>query len=170
MARSSTNVSPDMNCGIDPAEPLVIGVREHHGRSVFFAVVRDRTSGAVVLSEDGEPSESPFLDTARRLFAAGFPADRRIVMVHDGSDTIALSATIGDAASLRVTTTPRGTPTFAKFAHNDKRKPRTDDLERKPHPGPNFEDNAPAGLRLSGPRQTNRHSRSETRPNRSRAA
>jgi hypothetical protein len=159
-----------MNSGLDPAEPLVISVREHQGRSVFFAVVRDRTSGAVVLSEHSEPSESPFLDTARRLLAAGFPADRRIVMVHDGSDTIALSATIGDAASLRVTTTPRGTPTFAKFAHNDKRQPRTDDLQRKLHPGSNFEDNAPAGVRTSGPRQTNQRSRSETRPKRSRAA
>jgi hypothetical protein len=48
-------------------------------------------------------SRQPFLDGARELLASGYPADSIIIMRHAGTEVVAMTSTIGNAARLTVT-------------------------------------------------------------------
>jgi hypothetical protein len=65
-------------------------------------------------------SRQPFLDGARELLAAGYPATAIIAMKHAGSHVEALRSTVGAAARLTVETDEQGTPIFRQW-----RGPRT---------------------------------------------
>ena len=49
-----------------------------------------------------ENLETPFYSTARRLKAAGTRPDEPLTMTHEGSDTVCLRSTVGEAAALSV--------------------------------------------------------------------
>jgi len=150
MATRPIKVGANANAASAPDEALVISAREHRRRGVFFAHVYDKSAGCIVTAEEGEPCASPFLTMARRLLAAGYSPDRRIIMVHDGRNEIALASTIGQAARLAVKTAPNGRPVFVKYDGNDKREPRAEDSSppRASHPMPT-RNNAPARLATS---------------------
>jgi len=57
-------------------------------------------------------SRQPFLDSARELIAAGYPADAIMVMRHADSAFESLRSTIGTAARLTVENTEQGKPDF----------------------------------------------------------
>jgi hypothetical protein len=159
------------NAASDPDEALVISVREHRGRGVFFAHVYDTSAGRVALSEQSEPCASPFVTTARRLLAAGYSPDRRIVMIHAGRSEIALQSTIGLAARFAVKQAVSGRPVFVKFDRNDVRQPRTGVLRQRGVSHPTLiQNNAPAGLRTSRSRHVSKSSSLASRSKRSRAA
>ena len=86
-------------------------------------------------------SRQPFLDGARELLAAGYPASTAIVMRHVGSDVEGLRSTIGAAARLTVETDEQGRPTFRQWRGRRTRgaAPPADYLRNSDPPDPAME-------------------------------
>lgn len=79
-----------------PAEVIEIEVRAHP-RGLFTAFVNGKHIAT---------SATPLLAAARKLLEQGVPADTRLRMRHTGSPTVALTFTVGTAASFTVRDTP----------------------------------------------------------------
>src|SRR5262252_8976449 len=88
------------------AEDITIVVSEVDNAGRFSAHV----DGRYILT-----SPSPFCDAARALVAQGADPQSILTMKHAGSETVALSAILGDAAELRVTTNTTGSPVFERY-------------------------------------------------------
>jgi len=71
-------------------------------------------------------SRQPLLDAARALLAEGIPPETPIMMRHQGSETISLRSTVGEAAKLTVKEKPNG-PKFQKWEPFLVQSARTDD-------------------------------------------
>ena len=69
-----------------------------------------RLDGAVVCR-----SRTPFFSAARVLLKAGYAPDTILTMIHEGSDTASLRATLGSAAKLAVVENSREGPRFDRY-------------------------------------------------------
>ena len=89
-----------------PSGAILVSVRETEERAgQFEAWVADQLT----------TSHTPLLATARVLLAEGADPETKIVMRHDGDDFDSLSATVGGAATLVLSTSSSGRPIFARY-------------------------------------------------------
>jgi hypothetical protein len=68
-------------------------------------------------------SKTPFLSAARALLEANHAPETQLTMAHEGSDVVAMRATLGTAARLTVEETHRSGPNFRPY---------------RPHPRPSM--------------------------------
>jgi hypothetical protein len=90
---------------IHPSVQLTIIVTPATGRPGAFAARLEGDSTVLVTSR------APFLASARKLIAAGYPRDAMFMMRHEGAKEFALKARLGKAAKLTVEESAHG-PVF----------------------------------------------------------
>lgn len=90
---------------IHPSVQLTIIVTPAAGRHGAFAARLEGNSTVLVTSR------APFLASARKLIAAGYPRDAMFMMRHEGAKEFALKARLGKAAKLTIEESAHG-PVF----------------------------------------------------------